>query len=555
MENKKIDEKISSQLNRMKAMMNYGLKTESVKYSAVEYSRKGADGKTYGIVREGNKFHIKVADVKNPSKSDYNYIGGFVNHKSNMFESFANAQKHFDMKMRSLNEAYGKNGKNEESWNPNSRNKVLNEMTDKMRLEISRQREIMNNANIIAEGKNKGICKDKASCIEKNNIKVSKPSTGTAQNQGGDFFNEKPEKEFSDSQKNNIKGKQSPVLENIENEFLDNTASVNVGSNNSGENAGHTDVNVGGLSNPLGEEEDYKELDIDVTDNDSDIDTDIESSDDLDLDSLDDEDDFSAEADDDLEEFPSEDDEEFEDDSLTAENNDDEIASLRGELDSLRSTIEAIAAKLGVNEFDEDEPLYDDSESDNETSDDEDDDFDVEDSEEEIDVTDEDGETEEIDDEETEVYESRNYRKVMAEGAKMENFKKKAKNIGKKVGKGIKKAYDKWEEGNRRALDAPNATCDDEEWDKFEKKHKVNETELHDWGKHPRYQKEPMTYPNPKMEKKPGQYDEGEGEETTRKPYGKEVGDGKFYDKTKDVKKIVNSIAESIINKLKLKND
>ena len=160
MEKKKIDNNVSSQISRMKQMMNYGLKTETKQYSAVEYSRKGADGKTYGIIREGNKYHIKVADAKNPMKSDYDYIGGFANHKANMYESYANAQKHFDMKMRSLNEAKGKMGSNVESWNMNSKNEVLNEMTEKMRLEIARQREIMNNSNIIAEGKKNEICKE-----------------------------------------------------------------------------------------------------------------------------------------------------------------------------------------------------------------------------------------------------------------------------------------------------------------------------------------------------------------------------------------------------------
>lgn len=552
MENKKIDEKISNQLNRMKAMMNYGLKTETKQYSTVEYSKKAADGKTYGIIREGNKYHIKVADVKNPSKSDFNYIGGFANHKTNMFESYANAQKHFDMKMRSLNEAYGKVGENVDSWNMNGRNQVLNEMTDKMRLEISRQREIMKNANIIAEGKKENICKDKACCLEKNNIKMTKPQTGDAKGNGGDFFTEKPGNEFSDNEKNNIKGKQSPVLENVENESFNDTSLDDESA-----------LSGGGLDDSLGEgSDDFEETDIDVTDDgEGDVDVDIDTEEDFDDETG--EDDFSSEIEDDeeLEEFPEEDKEEFEDDSLTAENEGDEISALRGELDNLRSTIEAIAAKLGVDEFDTDEPLYNDDEdfeSEEDFDGEDEDDFEIETS-----VENEEGDEDEDfeeDDEETEVYESRHYRQVMAEGKKIEKLKNAAKNIGKKVGKGLKKAYDNWEEGNRRAMDAPNSTCDDEEWDNFEKKHgkkgeNLEETELHDWGKHPRYQKEPMTYPNPKMSKKPGQYDEGEGEETTRKPYGKQVGDGKFFDQTKDVERISNSIAESIIRRLNRKND
>ena len=485
-------------------------------------------------------------------KSDYDYIGGFANHKANMYESYANAQKHFDMKMRSLNEAKGKMGSNVESWNMNSKNEVLNEMTEKMRLEIARQREIMNNSNIIAEGKKNEICKDKASCMEKNNIKMTKPQTGDAQGNGGDFFTEKPESEFSSTQKTNLKGKRKPVTESFNDTSLEDD---------------DTALSGGGLDNDLGEGgNDFEETDIDVTDDgEGDMDIDVETEEDFD----DDEDDYSAEVeDDDLEEFPDEEDEdEFEDDSLTAENEGDEISELRGELDALRSTIDAIASKLGVDDFDTDEPLYDD---DVDFEDDGDEDFDDEEDEVEYEAViddeddadfDEDDEFEE-DDEETEVYESRNYRQVMAEGRKMEKAKNFAKNIGKKIGKGMKKAYNKWEDGNKRMMDAPNATCDDEEWDEFEKKQRkgkkanksLDETTLHDWGKHPNYQKEPMTYPNPRMNKRPGQYDEGEGEETTRKPYGKQIGKGAFYDQTKDVEHISNSIAESIIRKLNRKN-
>ena len=49
--------KFDNQISRMKVMMNYGLQTESKsQYSNIEYKRVGADGKMYGIVREGTKF-------------------------------------------------------------------------------------------------------------------------------------------------------------------------------------------------------------------------------------------------------------------------------------------------------------------------------------------------------------------------------------------------------------------------------------------------------------------------------------------------------------------
>ena len=81
--------KVNNELSRIKAMMNYGLQTESTKqYSSVEYNREGADGKMYGIIREGNKYYIKVSkDKNNIVKENFDYIGGFNNRKSNEYSS------------------------------------------------------------------------------------------------------------------------------------------------------------------------------------------------------------------------------------------------------------------------------------------------------------------------------------------------------------------------------------------------------------------------------------------------------------------------------------
>jgi hypothetical protein len=102
--------KFDNQISRMKAMMNYGLQTESKnQYSAVEYNRVGADGKMYGIVREGTKYYIKVSDkTTNVLKENFDYIGGFRNRKNHEYSSYANALKNFEMKMQSVNEAVGK---------------------------------------------------------------------------------------------------------------------------------------------------------------------------------------------------------------------------------------------------------------------------------------------------------------------------------------------------------------------------------------------------------------------------------------------------------------
>lgn len=151
----------NDQLNRMKSLMNYGLQTESKKapYSAVEYQRVGADGKVYGIVREGTKYYIKSAPNKqNLIKEDFGYIGGFRNRKDNEYTSYANAQKQFDLKMMSLKEAANNPTFNVQSWDLNKKEVIVTEASDKMKGEILRERQIMKNAMTIMEGKNE--CKD-----------------------------------------------------------------------------------------------------------------------------------------------------------------------------------------------------------------------------------------------------------------------------------------------------------------------------------------------------------------------------------------------------------
>ena len=146
--------KFDSQIDRMKQMMSYGI-TESKKVSNnIEYHAEGADGKTYGIIRENSKFYIKVALPRDGEilAEDYDYIGGFRNRKDNEFLSYANALKQLDLKLMSLNEAYGKRSAIVESLNPDRKEEIIVEATEKMKEEIQRQRQIMFNAsNILNE--------------------------------------------------------------------------------------------------------------------------------------------------------------------------------------------------------------------------------------------------------------------------------------------------------------------------------------------------------------------------------------------------------------------
>ena len=142
----------NDQLERMKSLMNYGKvneETNTPKNYTLEYHATAADGKTYGIVRECNKYYIKRAeDGKELMAESYKYLGGFGNKKDYEYFSYANALKQFELKMASINEACEGNV-NVSTLNPFRANAVIAEGTDKMRDEIARQRQIMYNASVL----------------------------------------------------------------------------------------------------------------------------------------------------------------------------------------------------------------------------------------------------------------------------------------------------------------------------------------------------------------------------------------------------------------------
>lgn len=152
-----------SEIKDMQRLINYGMtNNEKPKTSSyiVEYHAKGADGKTYGIIRECDKFYIKVAPKKDTEvlAEDYDYIGGFNNRKQNEFLTYNSAAKQFDIKMRSLNEAYSKETSYERFKPTQPSDWQINE-TKEMRSEINRFHQIVNNvAGILNESVNECGC-------------------------------------------------------------------------------------------------------------------------------------------------------------------------------------------------------------------------------------------------------------------------------------------------------------------------------------------------------------------------------------------------------------
>lgn len=557
--NKKVN--VNDQLSRMKGLMNYGLKTESKNstYSSVEYQKLGADGNVYGIIREGAKYYIeKAANKKNLVKEDFNYIGGFKNRKDYEYSSFASAQKNFDLKMMSLREAYA-NGKNIviESWNPDKKESLTVEATDKMRNEILRERQIMNNAARINESKPQvmfteddktcGVCGSKE-------CKCEDPAKSADIEGYENLKDAKPKKSFRQSKHSTGKAKEAndykPVKEsaevlgwhqtgqdakgNMADTYMDKTHGTEVGDSapfdeepveegtsmhSEGENQNNPTVGSNKIgdgapfdkSGKVNEDVDDDMSDEDETyfkpkedleepvDDDTELDKPEEGLEDSPEDEGDDEEEFGSDLDDD----DSDDDDEFENDEDLDDDEDEfDEDDLESRVENIEDTLEQIANKLGIDtndidtdEFEDDDDLYSDDDSD-----DNDDEFDDED---EL-------ATESRRNRGYKIYESRAFRKA-----------KRAMNED-----GMKPFSNK----NRVPQDNLNA--------------------LDEFGKHPAYRKQPMTVPTHNHQEFDGYYDMSDESARNNTPFGTNIGNGAPFEL--DTEKVNKSIAESIRRNLRM---
>ena len=140
------------QIATMQRLINFGVNEDSAQSSKpiVEFKRKAANGKTYGIIRESTKYYIMEAPQKDTEvlAEDFNYIGGFNNRKENEYTSYAKASNALDLKLMSINE------------NANKAQRVVIEtpvikadwedkLTESMRKEIDRFKEINKNVSTI----------------------------------------------------------------------------------------------------------------------------------------------------------------------------------------------------------------------------------------------------------------------------------------------------------------------------------------------------------------------------------------------------------------------
>ena len=138
-------------IERMKSLYTYGNVNEDKQYSThtIEYHQMAADGKSYGIIRECNKYYIKTAPENKALVAEaYNYIGGICNKKDYEYTNYNSALKNFELKIASINEAVAGNVKMEELEAFKTKSPIL-EGSDIMQREIARQRQIMHNAAMI----------------------------------------------------------------------------------------------------------------------------------------------------------------------------------------------------------------------------------------------------------------------------------------------------------------------------------------------------------------------------------------------------------------------
>jgi hypothetical protein len=162
-----------SKLSRMEYLMGYRMPVNEQK-SNVEYFTEGADGKIYGILKEGNIYYIKTSEKgKETLAESYEYIGGFNYRNENGYKSYNAATKQLEQKMIALNESYGVH-KDVSTVDFNRGEKLLEGLTQEARKELDRVKLIMENSmgikdNIGNHGNPEGKGTSTGAQTEKNN--------------------------------------------------------------------------------------------------------------------------------------------------------------------------------------------------------------------------------------------------------------------------------------------------------------------------------------------------------------------------------------------------
>jgi len=167
--------KYDEQLSRMLSLME-DKNANKKPASNIEYHANGADGKVYGILKEGTKYYIKTTESGKENLSEsYDYINGFVNRRENEFKSYNEATKQLELKLMSLNEAYGKH-EDVSTVDFKRGEKTLNYLTEEARKDIDRMNQIFENSFISKDNiGNHGNPESKGSSTGANTTKNNAP--------------------------------------------------------------------------------------------------------------------------------------------------------------------------------------------------------------------------------------------------------------------------------------------------------------------------------------------------------------------------------------------
>ena len=537
-------------LSRMKDLYTYGKElNESSKSNAytLEHSAMAADGKTYGIIRECNKYYIKSAPKgKETIAESYEYIGGICNKKNYEYSSYNNALKNFELKLASINEAC--DGKvNISTLDPFKKGDFIVEGTERMKDEIARQRQIMFNvAMLMNEGTEIGAGRNND--VVKFDGKQPEAETGK---KGDECVADKKadaKPEYAGSKTNGVDKKVAPFNNNttkcedqLKEECECGSESCDCEKYRDGAKGlpstpgvgeADSDHNNQPFNKAVNEEEDMEFAD----DVEGDDDVDVEGEDDFDLGTEDDMDfnaedgeglegeddmDFDAEGEDD---FDAEGEDDFDaegEDDFDAEGGDDDIMA---QIEELQAQIDALKAQIEGG--DEELDAEDDTDFDAEGEDDfgaEGDDFDDEESlDAELDAEDED----DFDTEDEDDFDAEGEDDFDAEGEDDEHLE----NLPDEA---------PINEAKRRKMDSIVESVVNSI---------LSEDEIHAWGKHPGYQKKPMELPSTGKDKNKWGEDWNDESVYSEQPFGTKIGDGAPFEKMVDAitKDVVSKLSEAI---------
>ena len=535
---------------RMKELYTYGRElNENSKPNnyTLEYKATAADGKTYGIIRECSKFYIKAARKGKENLAEaYNYIGGCANKKDYEYPSYSSALKSLEAKLKSINEACDSQVEIEslDQFTPN--NQLMTESSQSMKDEIARYKQIMHNVSAIMNEATEIGASRKDDVVK---FDGANPEAETGKKGDEEYSETKANPEFEGTKTNGVDTKAEPFKETPsategqlkeekedgvcpkcgkkecvcqegckegcsegckEGEGCECNEGADCDCKDGSCDCGSTD-SCGDGSKPCGDAKDPQSIGWDIEgqtkvneeaeDDDVDLGIDDDSTDDVSDDdeasldaALDSDDEDAIDGDDEEEEDgvePEVDIEDSEEDSDTDTSKDDEIASIRAELEALTARLAALEGdksdEAESDEFsDEDFDSYD-TEGDDEGEDDD------------IDLSDDEGEEEDEDD----AFSPEDFDDTDTEGdeTEYELYESRIAEVGRIVDEVVKSF--------------------------------INEDELHDFGKHPGYRKKPMTLPQP---------------EVNDAPFGQKIGDGNPYEMVIDqvAKNVMAKIMESV---------